>query len=214
MSRVALKGLITGLILQIAIGPIFFLIVNITLQDTLLNGLSAVVAVTIVDYLYIALAIAGIGKLLEKESVKTVLGVISSIVLIIFGSYIIVKSLSFATMNVKIDSNFSNISASFISAFILTISSPLTIVFWTSIFTARAIEYSLSKKELLVFGLSAGFATPVFLSISIVLVTLLKSSISPLVVQLGNRAVGLLLIVYGITRLIKNIKPKFRRNNS
>jgi len=214
MRRVALKGLTTGLILQIAIGPIFFLIVNITLQKTLLNGLSAVVAVTIVDYLYIALAIAGIGKLLEKESVKTVLGVISSIVLIIFGSYIIVKSLSLVTMNVKIDSNFSDISASFISAFILTISSPLTIVFWTSIFTARAIEYSLSKKELFVFGLSAGIATPVFLSISIVLVTLLKSSISPLVVQLGNRAVGLLLIVYGITRLIKNVKPKFRRNNS
>jgi hypothetical protein len=117
MTRIALKGLTTGLILQIAIGPIFFLIVNITLQKTLLNGLFAVVAVTIVDYLYIALAIAGI-------------------------------------------------------------------------------------------------ATPVFLSISIVLVTLLKSSISPLVVQFGNRAVGLLLIVYGITRLIKNVKPKFRRNNS
>lgn len=50
MRSVALKGLITGLILQIAIGPIFFLIVNITLQKTLLDGLSAVVAVTIVDY--------------------------------------------------------------------------------------------------------------------------------------------------------------------
>jgi threonine/homoserine/homoserine lactone efflux protein len=46
-------------------------------------------ALTIVSYIYIALSAFGIGKLLEKEKTKKIFGIISSAVLIIFGSIII-----------------------------------------------------------------------------------------------------------------------------
>ncbi|WP_164522209.1 LysE family transporter [Halocella sp. SP3-1] len=206
MSKVFIKGLTTGLILQIAIGPVFFFIANIVLQKSLVDGL-AILAVTIVDYLYITLAIAGIGKLLERKKVKKILGYISSIVLICFGVYMAVNVLNSININMEINQS-SNLINSFISAFILTISSPLTILFWTSIFAARSVEYSLTKKELLAFGLSAGFATPVFLSFSIFIISILKSSISPLVVQLANMLVAIILISYGIKRIVKIIKNK------
>lgn len=61
------NGLITGLLLQLAVGPVFFFIINLTIQKTVIDGLAAVMAVTIVDYFYITLSIIGVGTMLEKR---------------------------------------------------------------------------------------------------------------------------------------------------
>ena len=70
MVAIILNGFLTGLILQIAIGPVFFFILNISLQKTVIDGLFAVIAVTLVDYIFIALAVLGVGKLLERQKRK------------------------------------------------------------------------------------------------------------------------------------------------
>lgn len=211
MIKVFLKGLTTGLILQLAIGPVFFFLANITIQKTLLDGLIAVIAVTIVDYIYIALAIVGVGKLLDKESIKRILGLISSIVLILFGLYMATSIINMVDTNlIEIDQS-QSIFTSFISAFLLTISSPLTIVFWTGVFAARSIEYSYTRKELLVFGLSAGLATLLFLGSTILAVNILKESIPLIGVQVANLIVGLILMIYGVIRAIKVLKTASSR---
>lgn len=64
------NGLAIGLVLQLAVGPVFFFIINLVLQKSIFDGLAGVLAVTIVDYFYIILAIFGIGKLLENKKVK------------------------------------------------------------------------------------------------------------------------------------------------
>ena len=151
----------TGSLLQFAIGPVFFFIINLTLQRTILDGQVAVLAVTIVDYFYITLAILGIGKLLEKENVKKTFGIISSIVLIVFG-FIIIRDVVSSQLATAVDMNSSNLLTSFTSVFLLTISSPLTIVFFTSLFAAKAVEYNYTKRELVIFGLATGSATFLF----------------------------------------------------
>ncbi len=200
--KVFIRGLTTGLILQIAIGPVFFYLANIALNKTLLDGLLAVLAATVVDYIYIALAIAGIGKLLERARVKRILGLASSIVLILFGLYMAISALNIAPPDLTVTDQSQNLFASFISTFILTISSPLTIVFWTGVFAARSVEYSLAKKELLVFGLAAGLATFLFLGSAILLITIFKTAIPLAAVQAANLLVSLVLIAYGAVRAI------------
>src|SRR3990167_10798707 len=98
------NGLATGLVLQLAVGPVFFFITNLTLQGTIFNGLAGVFAVTIVDYFYITLAILGIGKLLENKKVKRIFGIISSVVLAIFG-VIIIKEIADVGTSTQIISN-------------------------------------------------------------------------------------------------------------
>jgi threonine/homoserine/homoserine lactone efflux protein len=198
-----LSGFLTGLLLQIAIGPVFFFILNISLHKTVIDGLFAVFAVTIVDYIFITLAVLGVGKLLEKPKIKLGLGTISSVVLILFGLIMI--------LTIK-QNNFYNISnaffepnyiSSFISAFLLTISSPLTIVFWTGLFAARAIERGYTKKQLLFFGIAAGLATFVFLGSSVTLLSIIRASIPIMLLKISNIAVGTLLIFYGMIRLFR-----------
>jgi hypothetical protein len=91
MVAVMLNGFLTGLILQIAIGPVFFFILNISMQKTIIDGLFAVIAVTLVDYIFITVAVLGVGKLLEKPKIKLTLGIISSLVLILFGIIMILS---------------------------------------------------------------------------------------------------------------------------
>ncbi|HUI69479.1 MAG TPA: LysE family transporter [Spirochaetia bacterium] len=199
---IVVNGFLTGLLLQIAIGPVFFFILNVSLQRTLADGLSAVVAVTIADYVYIGLAILGVGRLLEEKRIKRVLTVVSSLVLVVFGA-LMVASLARTPMGHSLSRATSNYLSSFLSAFFLTISSPLTIVFWTSVFAARAIEKSYTRNQLILFGVGAGLATFVFLGSSATVLSFAKTAIPLVIVRLLNAAVGCLLIAYGILRMAK-----------
>lgn len=193
------------MILQIAVGPITFFIINIVIQRTLLDGFFAILGAALADYCYITLSIIGIAKLLENVRIKKTLGFISSLVLILFGFYIIIGSLRNIQVNVGITNNLQDLTRSFISTFMLTLSNPLTIIFWTSIFTARSIEYSLNRKELIVFGFAAGLAVFLFLGTIVLIISIFKYSIPVAAVRLANILVGLILITYGLFRSIKNI---------
>lgn len=202
------NGLLTGLTLQLAIGPVFFFIINLALQKSIIDGFAGVLAVTIVDYFYISLAIFGIGKLLENKKVKRTFGIVSSSVLIIFG-LLILKGLFSNGVSNAIVAGTTSILSSFSSVFFITISSPMTIVFFTSLFTAKAVEYGYNKKELLFFGLGTGLATFMFMGSSVVLFSLIRGTVPLVVIKALNGIVGCLLIGYGSLRLWKAIiKPK------
>ena len=201
------NGLATGLVLQLAIGPVFFFIINLALQKTIFDGLVGALAVTTVDYFYITLAILGIGKLLDNKKAKKIFGIISSIVLSIFG-FIIIKGITGKSISTNVGTNSTNLFTSFTSVFLLTISSPMTIVFFTSLFTTKAVEYNYTKKELLIFGLGTGLATLLFMGTSVILFSLIKGAVPVLLIQVFNLIVGFLLIGYGGMRLVKVLKNK------
>lgn len=199
--RVIANGLITGLIIQLAIGPIFFYIANLTWQRTIFDGLAGVAAVTLVDYLYILLAALGIGKLLERPKTKKIFGVMSSMALIIFGLLTIKNGLT-GDASVTDDMGSSNLFSSFTSVFALAISSPLVIAFNMSLFAAKAADNHYSTKEIFLFGYGIGLATLLFMGSSVIVLWLIGGFIPNFVMQILNALVGILLIGYGGTRLI------------
>ena len=201
------NGLMTGLFLQLAVGPVFFFIINLALQRTIADGLIAALAVTIVDYFYITIAILGIGKLIEKKKNKKIFGLVSSVVLIIFG-FIIINGIITQGFTTNVDINSTNLFSSFVLVFILTISSPMTIVFFTGLFTAKAVEYNYTKKELWIFGLAVGSATLIFMSLSVLMFSLLKGFMPLILIQSLNLLVGIVLIGYGLFRIIKIFQKK------
>lgn len=189
--------------LQLAIGPIFIYIINIALQKSLLESFIAVIAATLVDYIYIMLAVTGVGKLLERDRIKKVFGIISAIVLILFAVSILISAIGMNEIKMIPTGVSPTLLHTFVKTFLLTISSPLTIVFWTGIFAARAIEYDLNQKELIIFGLSAGLSTIIFIGSAVVLLSIFKTSIPLVVIKNANYFVGMLLGGYGTIRLYR-----------
>lgn len=167
-------------------------------------------AATTVDYIYITLAIFGVGKLLENIKFKKIFGITSSLVLIVFGLFIL-KSVFMEHVASVVATHTTNLFSSYVSVFFLTLSSPLTIVFFASIFTAKTIEYNYTKKELIIFGLGSGCMTLIFLGTAVLLFSFLRGRIPSLLVSILNVIVGVLLIGYGTARCINNFSSKQER---
>ena len=84
----------------------------------------------------------------------------------------------------------------------------MTIVFFTGLFTAKAVEYNYTKRDLYIFGFSVGSATFTFMGLSVIIFSLLKGTIPIALIQALNLLVGIVLIGYGVMRLIKILKQK------
>ncbi len=82
----------------------------------------------------------------------------------------------------------------------------MSAVFFTGLFSAKAIEYSYTKKELYFFGFGTGLSTPIFMSGSVLMFSLLKGTIPAIAIQTLNIIVGILIIVYGILMLVRILK--------
>jgi threonine/homoserine/homoserine lactone efflux protein len=204
LISVLADGFLTGLILQLAIGPVFFFVLNVTLQRSAVDGLYAVAAVTVVDYLYIALAILGVGRLIERPRIKKPLGIVGSVVLVILGTLMLMSIIRATGKPGFVSAEASpNHLSSFLSAFILTISSPLTIVFWTGLFATKTIEKDYNRQQVVLFGIPAGFATFVFLGVTVWIFSTLGAVVPDLIIKLLNAIVGVLLVLYGVLRLMK-----------
>jgi threonine/homoserine/homoserine lactone efflux protein len=170
---------------------------NTAVQYGMPAGMSAVAGATAADYLFITLAISGVGKLMERKSARRVFSIAGPAVLALFGVVMISRVFSPAYHHML---SSGGLVRSFSSTFFLTLSSPLSIVFWTGIFTSKTLEYSMKKKELIVFGSAAGFATFFFIGCCVAVLSPVRSSIPSPVISAMNIAVGAALILYAVKR--------------
>lgn len=201
------NGLLTGLTLQFAIGPVFFFILNLVLQKSIWHGFAGVAGAATADYIYITLAILGIGRLLEQPRVKRVFGVVSALVLIGVGISLLRGALG-GTAAVAQSATAGSVWASYGAVFGITISSPLTIVFFTGLFAAKALEYGYTRRQLFLFGFGTGMATLLFMGGAVVLFSLIRAGVPVWLVGALNGAVGCLLAGYGGVRLWKTLREK------
>jgi len=96
-----------------------------------------------------------------------------------------------------------NSSSAFIQGIILTLSNPITIVFWGSVLTTKIIEEKFKKKELAVFSVGLVSATLLFLTTVAVLGMILSNFIPDMVSKILNVIVGLVIVGFGIKLLVK-----------
>ena len=201
-----LKGFRFGLILQFAIGPVCIYIFNTATNGGILSAEAAVLGAVLMDAIYVTLAILGIGSLLEKESVKKGMKYFGTIILIYFGLGTILGTFVIKIIpTVAGSSNLYNTSNAFITSFILTASSPLSILFWSGVFATKLSSENFSKMEMKLFGFGAVMATFVFLSIFAIVVSLLHPMMSQTVVDVLNIIVGIIIIGFGIRMLMRKV---------
>jgi threonine/homoserine/homoserine lactone efflux protein len=198
-------GLLTGLFLQAAVGPVFFFILQITLESSYANGLCAVAAATLVDCLYICLSLLGLGRLLERRGLKRTFGLLGSLLLAVFGIIILKGGIDGLKASASAGSGFWTPWRSFAGCFVLTISSPLTIAFWSGLFATKALEKGYAGRQLALFGAGAGAATFLFLASAMLALSLVGRGVPPAATRWMNVGVGILLIAYAVKRGIAGL---------
>jgi threonine/homoserine/homoserine lactone efflux protein len=192
------------MLLQIAVGPVCVFIFNIATSSGFWNAEAGVLSVVIIDALFILLAIFGIASFIEKENVRKVLKYFGSLILFLFGLNIGIAALSLKFLpTIKLLSNPSDPSRAFISGIVLTASNPLTIVFWSGVFSAKVAAESMNQKELYLFGAGAILSTLIFLTLISFLGSITNKFLPLIVVNILNGIVGALLIFFSIKMFIR-----------
>lgn len=196
------KGFRFGLLLQLAIGPVCLYVLNTAIKSGFGTTFLAVLAVCLIDALYIFLAFSGISAFLNSEKTKLILKIFGAVVLIVFGLSSILSSFNISILP-SFNFNFSSTSNVFLYAFLLTASNPLTILFWAGVFSTKVSELNMSKKDSYVFASGCVLSSFTFLTLIAALGFTFKLLISDSLVLVLNVLVGLMLIYFGIRNLIK-----------
>lgn len=197
------RGIRFGMLLQLAVGPVCVFIFQAASSGGFLPAESGVAGVVLADTAYVAAAIAGLAAFVGRQGVRTGLRWFGSAVLCVFGISTILSQFS-VNLLPSLGLAHPSKDSVFLRALLLTISNPLTIIFWAGVFSSRVTEINMTKMDMWLFGLGAVLSTAAFLSAVAAAGSLLKAFIQGGAVMLLNIAVGAVLIFFGVKMALQN----------
>lgn len=200
------KGFRFGMFLQIAVGPICLFIFQTAATSGFMAAETGVLGVVVIDGLYILAAIFGIGRILQRyQKMKGIISYFGATVLMLFGLSNIVSGIGVSFIPTLDFHAEQTIEIVFVKTLVLTLSNPLTIIFWAGVLSTKLIEENLQQRDMYLFGLGAVLSTFLFLTIISILGTFLFLFLDPVVLKGLNIIVGIVLVAFGIRTAIKRM---------
>lgn len=193
------KGIRFGMFLQIAVGPSCIFIFQTAATSGFLAAETGVLGVVMIDGLFILAAILGIGKMLNKyQKLKEIIRYFGATVLVVFGLSSIVGVFGLSIIPSIHFLSQQSIETVFWKTLVLTISNPLTILFWAGVFATKLVEENIKQKDIYSFGLGAVLSTLIFLTFISILGSLITIIFDPVALNVLNVIVGITLVIFGI----------------
>ncbi len=197
------KGFKFGMLLQLAVGPMCLLVFNTSAKYGFWGGLSLTLAIAFIDLLFITLSGVGVGAIIDKDNVKKAIKFFGAIVLMVFGSNMIANAFHFSLLpDIHLFTEVNGKSI-FVQGLLLTASNPLTIIFWSGVFSTQVIENNYSRIQLCYFGMGCVLSTLCFLTFVALLGTAISGFLSPSIMQVLNVCVGCIIIYFGVRLIFK-----------
>ena len=196
------QGILLGLVLMISVGPIFFAVIETSINKGFWYAFSISVGTVFSDLFYIALAYFGLQPLFENDTFKVWLGVCGGIVLIAFGIVYLLKKpdLHAADLHMKSKSSY---TAYALKGFVINTLNPFVIFFWIAIIGGVTVSYGDSPESQVMFfiGMMGTFfgadMLKAFVAVKI------KHLLNATFLLWLNRAVGVVMMGFGIRMLWK-----------
>jgi putative LysE/RhtB family amino acid efflux pump len=153
-------GLVIGLLVAAQVGPVTLLIVRTVLRGgrAVAVGLAMAAAVAIVDLLYAAVGLAGVGHALSNQPLRLAFGVVSGTILVAIGARTTSAGIR-ARIGLEAREEVVAPSRAFATAVAATALNPLTIALWTVSFPAaapRSASASVANALVLLAGVGLG----------------------------------------------------------
>jgi threonine/homoserine/homoserine lactone efflux protein len=193
-----LNGILYGLVLALLVGPVFFTIMQTSIERGFGSGLLVSVGVSLSDAFYITLIYLGVSQLFDHDSFRLYLAYFGGAVLFSFGIYyLFIKSkraLHFDPATVRTHSPWRLVG----KGFIINGLTPTVLIFWlgTVGLATTKLGYSTPQKAIPYFAsiVSTVFATDV---IKAKLADKLRRILTPKLIRNLNIVLGLVLLIFG-----------------
>ena len=200
--EVILNGVISGIVLAFLIGPVFFTIIQTSIERGFGSGAMVAVGVSLSDAFYITLTYLGVYQLFDNGSFREYLAYFGGMVLLIFGIYYLFiksKQLSrFDPENVQINNPLKLIG----KGFVINGLSPMVLIFWLGTVGVATTKFGYATPQKAV-PFFASIVSTVFVTdlLKAKLADKLRRLLTPQFIRKLNMVLGFVLLAFGL-RLI------------
>lgn len=196
------NGVLFGLLLTIFIGPVFFALIQTSIEKGFISGIFMAIGIALSDTVYISITYFGLSQLIDPENVNAGLGVVGGLIMIGFGLVSYFKPINSVEAKEEIQpKQRENFLRPVIKGFLLNGINPSVFVFWIGISSMATVNYGYSGNIAIVFF--ASIIATVFLTdiVKSFVAHKLKKLLTYKFMSLMNKAVGIALFLFGLRLL-------------
>lgn len=206
MGFAFLKGLLFGMGLMLAMGPVFFTIIQTSLQRGFRTAIIVATGVMLSDVFYIALVSFGLSQFLDNDQFKLFLALAGGVIMFSYGLVLFfrkVKAKHFEEIGWG-----DNALKYLAKGWLINFLNPFVFVFWIGIAGMSHVDYGSQLSHQLAFF--TGIVSMVYTSdiIKSYLANRLRGIVTPKLISNLNKALGVLLIGSGIWLLSVALEMK------
>lgn len=200
--EIVFNGLKLGMILAFLIGPVFFTIIQTSVERGFRNGVLVSLGVSLSDTMYVAICYFGLVQFINDPGFRYYLAYAGGIILILFGIYhLFIKSRRKMTAAIDVASE-SKMYRYFIKGFIINGMSPMVLIFWIGTISIASLDFGYSKGIEFFIFFSVVLGTVLSTDIlKAYLADKLRALVTHRLMVIINIVVGICLIIFG-ARLI------------
>jgi threonine/homoserine/homoserine lactone efflux protein len=196
--EIILNGIFSGIVLAFLIGPVFFTILQTSIERGFRCGFFVALGVSLSDTLYISLSYLGVYQIFDKGNFREYLAYFGGIVLLLFGLYyLFIKSkraVAYDPENAKLRSPLRLM----LKGFIINGFSPLVLVFWLGTVVAATTKFNYVTPSQAIPYFSAIVGTVLITDIlKAKLADRLRLVLTPGFIRTMNIIVGLVMVIFG-----------------
>ncbi|GAB3340575.1 LysE family transporter [Marivirga atlantica] len=194
MSSIILEGVLFGLLLAVMIGPVFFALIQNSIEKGMKAGVIMALGIAIADVSYILLMYFSVKLFRNNPTVSVVFGAVGGLIMLLTGVY------SFLKKNYKIESDVKTtkkgVLKQFIKGFVLNGINPFVLMYWLGVMTLVTVKNHYSHTEIISF-FSAIIGTLLITDVTkVALAQRLRNFITVKRLKIMNRVVGVALILF------------------
>ena len=202
MNPALLEGLSMGLLLSALVGPVFFTLIQSSLSYGFRYAAVLALGILVSDSIYVVITFFGVKFLADATYFELVLGYVGGLILIGFGISSLLKKKVTRPNSGGLDFPQFKKRSAFFKGFSINGINPFVLLFWISIASIVQIKDTFGKAEVWYYYL--GILGTVF-SIDLIKAFIAKQLshlVTPKMMGWLNKAVGLIMIGFGIRMLV------------
>jgi threonine/homoserine/homoserine lactone efflux protein len=196
-----LTGFLTGLWLSFSFGPVFFLLIQTSVQKGVRQALFFDLGVLLSDLFYIIISFFGASIILGNEHYRDIIGIAGGIILVLFGLLPFFQKTRTPDVNSDIDlpvATRKGLIGQIVKGFIVNVLNPSVLLIWFGATTVAFSAYSGNSSMVGLYFLST-LITYFGIDVAKVYLALkLKRFLNERTLQLVNRVSGAIIIAFGL----------------
>lgn len=196
------NGFKVGIVLAFLIGPVFFTIVQTSIERGFWKGVLVALGVSLSDVAYVAICYFGLFQFLNEPKWRTTMAYAGGVILILFGLYHLLVKSRRAMQNVQAASESTDFKY-FVKGFIINGITPMVLIFWIGTVSVATIDFGYQKGYELFWFFAALLATVLATDIlKAYLAGKLRKLITQRFLMIVNVVVGICLLIFGIQLML------------